>query len=100
MENCDEATYDPVPMFVKHTEAMMDEIDQMVCPSQNSQFDFTELGFYNSAHTMNFIQAEVEMEDVDDDTVLNIDSSDGKNPLAVGEYIEDIHAHYRETEVS
>ncbi|PSS21811.1 G2/mitotic-specific cyclin-1 like [Actinidia chinensis var. chinensis] len=73
MEKCDEAIYDPVPMFVKHTEAMMDEIDRMV---------------------------EVEMEDVDDDPVLDIDSSDGKNPLAVVEYIEDIYAHYRETEDS
>ena len=99
MEKCDDATCDLVPI-VKHTEAMMDEIDQMVCASQNSQFDFNELVFYNSVHTTNFIQVEVEMEDVDDDPVLNIDSSDGKNPLAVVEYIEDIYAHHRETEVS
>ncbi|KAI8020152.1 Protein BTR1 [Camellia lanceoleosa] len=39
MGQCEEATYDLVPIFVRHTEAMMDEIDRMV---------------------------EVEMEDVDD----------------------------------
>ncbi|CAL5377927.1 unnamed protein product [Camellia sinensis] len=75
MGRCEEATYDLVPIFVRHTEAMMDEIDRMV---------------------------EVEMEDVDDDDdpVLDIDSSDIKNPLAVVEYVEDIYAHYREAEDS
>ncbi|KAL6963611.1 hypothetical protein U1Q18_034620 [Sarracenia purpurea var. burkii] len=72
VEKCDEEIYDKVPMFVKHTEAMMDEIDWMM---------------------------EVEMEDIGDDPAPDIDSSDVKNPLAVVEYIEDIYAHYRKTEV-
>ncbi|KAF7143083.1 hypothetical protein RHSIM_Rhsim05G0047700 [Rhododendron simsii] len=72
MEECELASDEPIPMFVKHTEAMMDEIDQLV---------------------------EVEMEDVEEDHVLDIDSSDVKDPLAVVEYIESIHAHYRGTEV-
>ncbi|XP_059647388.1 G2/mitotic-specific cyclin-2-like [Cornus florida] len=63
----------PVPMFVKHTEAMMNEIDQMV---------------------------EIEMEDVVEDPILDIDNSDVKNPLAVVEYIDDIYAYYRKTENS
>ncbi|KAK9286189.1 hypothetical protein L1049_014572 [Liquidambar formosana] len=50
-----------VPMFVKHTEAMLDEIDLM---------------------------EEVEMEDVAEVPILDIDSSDTKNPLAVVEKIE------------
>ncbi|MCL7025969.1 hypothetical protein MKW94_000803 [Papaver nudicaule] len=55
-------------MYVKHTEAMLDEIDQMV-----------------------YIVEEV---------VMDIDSSDKKNPLAFVDYIEDIYAHHRNTENS
>ncbi|XP_042507385.1 G2/mitotic-specific cyclin-2-like isoform X2 [Macadamia integrifolia] len=62
-----------VPMFVKHTEAMLDEIDQM---------------------------EEVEMEDISVEPITDIDSCDSKNPLAVVEYIEDIYAHYRKSESS
>ncbi|KAL3655189.1 Cyclin-B2-3 [Castilleja foliolosa] len=66
-----------VPMFVQHTEAMMEEIDRM--------------------------DAEIEMEDVDDveeEPVVDIDSGDGKNPLAVTEYIDDLYAHYKSAESS
>ncbi|KAJ4966215.1 hypothetical protein NE237_018064 [Protea cynaroides] len=63
----------PVPMFVKHTEAMMDEIDQM---------------------------EEVEMEDIAVEPVTDIDSCDSKNPLAVVDYVEDIYAYYRKAESS
>ncbi|KAF6157800.1 hypothetical protein GIB67_038268 [Kingdonia uniflora] len=63
---------DPVPMYVKHTEAMMDEIDQM---------------------------EEVEMEDIVLESV-DIDSCDAKNQLAVVEYVEDIYAYHRKTESS
>ncbi|KAL0322840.1 UNVERIFIED_CONTAM: Cyclin-B2-3 [Sesamum angustifolium] len=62
-----------VPMFVQHTEAMMEEIDRM--------------------------DEEVEMEDIDgDEPVVDIDSSDKKNPLAVTEYIDAIYAYYMKTE--
>ncbi|KAL0392279.1 UNVERIFIED_CONTAM: Cyclin-B2-3 [Sesamum radiatum] len=62
-----------VPMFVQHTEAMMEEIDRM--------------------------DEEVEMEDIDgDEPVVDIDSSDKKNPLAVTEYIDAIYAYYIKTE--
>ncbi|XP_073133993.1 cyclin-B2-3-like [Henckelia pumila] len=64
---------DVVPMFVQHTEAMLEEIDEM--------------------------DAEVEMEDIDEEeTIVDIDSCDKKNPLAVTEYIDDIYAHYKKTE--
>ncbi|GFP98543.1 cyclin-b2-4 [Phtheirospermum japonicum] len=66
-----------VPMFVQHTEAMMEEIDRM--------------------------DAEIEMEDVDDveeEAVVDIDSGDRKNPLAVTEYIDDLYAHYKRAESS
>ncbi|KAH7852730.1 hypothetical protein Vadar_028446 [Vaccinium darrowii] len=46
------------------------------------------------------LQVEVEMEDVEENPVMDIDSGDVKDPLAVVEYIESIHAHYRETEDS
>ncbi|XP_051123489.1 G2/mitotic-specific cyclin-2-like isoform X1 [Andrographis paniculata] len=62
-----------VPMFVQHTEAMLQEIDRM--------------------------DAEIEMVDIDEaDAVADIDSCDKENPLAVTEYIEDIQNHYSKTE--
>uniref|UniRef100_A0A5B7A233 Putative cyclin n=1 Tax=Davidia involucrata TaxID=16924 RepID=A0A5B7A233_DAVIN len=62
-----------VPMFVQHTEAMLEEIDRM---------------------------EEVEMEDIDEEQVVDIDSSDKRNPLAVIEYIDDIYAYYKKAESS
>lgn len=64
----------PVPMSVQHTEALLQEIDRM--------------------------DAEVEMEDITDEPVVDIDSSDKKNPLAVVEYIDDIYSYYRKSEIS
>ncbi|XP_073046362.1 cyclin-B2-4-like [Primulina eburnea] len=64
---------DAMPMFVQHTEAMLEEIDEM--------------------------DAEVEMEDInEEETIVDIDSCDKKNPLAVTEYIDDIYAYYKKTE--
>ncbi|KAM7257489.1 hypothetical protein ACFE04_013230 [Oxalis oulophora] len=61
------------PMFVQHTEAMLEEIDRM---------------------------EEVEMEDVDEeDQIIDIDDRDKSNPLAVIEYIDDIHTFYKKTEI-
>ncbi|KAG5542771.1 hypothetical protein RHGRI_015772 [Rhododendron griersonianum] len=62
----------PVPMFVQHTEALLDEIDRM----------------------------EVEMEDTSEEPVVDIDGNDKKNPLAVVEYIDDIYSYYKKVEVS
>ncbi|KAK9944377.1 hypothetical protein M0R45_009949 [Rubus argutus] len=59
---------DPVPMYVKHTEAMLDEIDRM------------------------------EEDEESEEPVMDIDTSCVKDPLSVVEYIEDIYAHYRKTE--
>ncbi|XP_019059396.1 PREDICTED: cyclin-B2-4-like isoform X1 [Tarenaya hassleriana] len=68
------------PMFVQHTEAMLDEIDRM---------------------------EEIEMEDVDDDDddddddeepLIDIDSCDKNDPLAVVEYIDDLYSFYKENE--
>ncbi|XP_062176696.1 G2/mitotic-specific cyclin-2-like [Alnus glutinosa] len=72
VDEYDDASDDGVPMFVKHTEAILDEVDRM---------------------------EEDEMEDVED-LVIDIDSSDLKDPLAVVEYIDDIFAYYRKTEKS
>ncbi|KAL3619801.1 Cyclin-B2-4 [Castilleja foliolosa] len=69
-----EEDYD-VPMFVQHTEAMLEEIDKM--------------------------DVEVEMEDIngdDDEAVIDIDRGDKNNPLAVTEYIDDIYEYYKKTE--
>ncbi|CAH9145288.1 unnamed protein product [Cuscuta epithymum] len=63
-----------VPMFVQHTEAMLEEIDQM--------------------------DKEIEMEDVEDYVIVDIDSPDKKDALAVVEYIDDIYAYYKKTETS
>ncbi|XP_060199939.1 cyclin-B2-4-like isoform X2 [Lycium barbarum] len=53
--------YSAVPMFVQHIEAMMEEIDRM--------------------------DEEIEMEDAEDWSIVDIDSSDKKNSLSVVEYI-------------
>lgn len=63
-----------VPMFVQHTEAMMEEIDRM--------------------------DEEIEMEDLDEEPVVDIDSGDQQDTLAVVEYIDDIYSHYKKTESS
>lgn len=39
------------------------------------------------------------MEDVAEEPLINIDSGDKKNPLAVVEYIDDLYAHYKKVEV-
>ncbi|KAG5542562.1 hypothetical protein RHGRI_022181 [Rhododendron griersonianum] len=67
------ASDSPVPMFVQHTEAMLDEIDRM---------------------------DEDEMEDIPEKPVSDIDSADKKNPLAVVEYIDDLYAYYKRVESS
>ncbi|OMP09696.1 hypothetical protein COLO4_05225 [Corchorus olitorius] len=73
VNDTDEASEDSdVPMYVQHTEAMMDEIDRM--------------------------EEEVEMEDVDEELVVDIDDCDKKNPLAVVEYIDDIYKFYKKAE--
>lgn len=39
------------------------------------------------------------MEDVEESLIVDIDSADKKNMLAAVEYIDDIHAYYKKTEV-
>ncbi|KAH1065013.1 hypothetical protein J1N35_030000 [Gossypium stocksii] len=75
-EDCSiiDADNSDVPMFVQHTEAMMEEIERM---------------------------QEVEMEDVDDDDddpLVDIDNCDKTNPLAVVEYIDDLYQFYKKAE--
>ncbi|GAU29832.1 hypothetical protein TSUD_223780 [Trifolium subterraneum] len=41
---------------------------------------------------------EVEMEDIPEEPVMDIDTSDENNPLAVTEYIEDLYSYYRKVE--
>ncbi|KAD5960229.1 hypothetical protein E3N88_11701 [Mikania micrantha] len=57
------------PMFVQHTEAMLEEIDKMD-------------------------------EDTYEEPVLDIDTADEGDPLAVVEYIDDIYRNYRKQEIS
>lgn len=42
---------------------------------------------------------EVDMEDLEVEPVLDIDSYDSNNPLAVVDYVEDIYTYYRQIEV-
>ncbi|XP_022976396.1 cyclin-B2-3-like [Cucurbita maxima] len=62
-----------VPMFVQHTEAMLDVIHR------------TE---------------KLEIKDVDEEPVIDIDSLDKKDPLRVVEYIDDLYTYCRAAEVS
>ncbi|XP_065848075.1 cyclin-B2-4-like isoform X2 [Euphorbia lathyris] len=59
------------PVFVQHTEAMLEEIDRM---------------------------DEIEMEDVAEESLMDIDGRDKKNPLAVVEYIDDLYTFYMKVE--
>ncbi|KAK8987399.1 hypothetical protein V6N11_027151 [Hibiscus sabdariffa] len=71
VQECEEDNDGAVPIFVKHTEAVLDETDGM----------------------------DIEMEDMED-SIIDIDCSDSNNPLAVVEYVDDIYAYYKEIEVS
>ncbi|KAK2373243.1 CYCLIN B2-4 [Trifolium repens] len=61
----------PVPMALEQIEPMLVGSDQM---------------------------EEVEMEDIMEEPILDIDTSDADNPLAVTEYIEDLYSYYRKVE--
>lgn len=39
------------------------------------------------------------MEDIFEETVLDIDGGDAKDPLSVVEYVEDLYASYKKMEV-
>jgi cyclin B len=67
------------PMFVQHTEAMLEEIDKMEGIEMQDSND---------------IDAEVE------ESVMDIDSCDKNNPLSVVEYINDIYCFYKKNEVT
>ncbi|XP_054825160.1 G2/mitotic-specific cyclin-1-like [Prosopis cineraria] len=41
---------------------------------------------------------EVEMEDITEEPIVDIDSGDANNPLAVVDYVEELHEYYRKTE--
>ncbi|XP_026452800.1 cyclin-B2-4-like [Papaver somniferum] len=68
------------PMFVKHTETIIDEVEIF--------------------EDIDLMEEEVEMEDIVEELILDIDSCDSKNTLAVLDYIDDIYAHYKKTENS
>lgn len=75
-----------VSMFVQHTEAKTEEIDRMV-----SWYDLCILIFN--------VRLEIEMEDAEDWSIVDIDSPDKKNSLAVVEYTDDIYAYYKKAEI-
>lgn len=41
----------------------------------------------------------IEIEHIEENPIVNIDSPDERNVLAVVEYVDDIHAFYKKTEV-
>ncbi|KAL6220792.1 hypothetical protein ACLB2K_008547 [Fragaria x ananassa] len=61
----------PEPMFLEQAESMSNEANDM---------------------------KEVEMEDIVEEPLVDIDSCDLKNPLAVLEYVEDLHTYYKKME--
>ncbi|XP_058098523.1 G2/mitotic-specific cyclin-2-like isoform X2 [Magnolia sinica] len=66
-----------LPAFVKQTEAILEEMEQL------DKYDI-----------------EVEMEDIVPEPMLDIDSCDSNNPLAVIDYVKDIYTFYRQAEAS
>uniref|UniRef100_A0A7N0ZYK3 Cyclin N-terminal domain-containing protein n=1 Tax=Kalanchoe fedtschenkoi TaxID=63787 RepID=A0A7N0ZYK3_KALFE len=73
IEEFEDAKDIEIPMYVRQTEAMMEEIDLM-----------DEVG--------------MEMEDIEENQIMDIDICDMKNELAVAEYIDDIYSFYRKSE--
>ncbi|KAK4361454.1 hypothetical protein RND71_020406 [Anisodus tanguticus] len=51
------------------------------------------------SHDNMTLQMEIEMEDIFEETGIDIDSDDAKNPLAVVDYVEDLYAYYSKMEV-
>ncbi|KAI3451389.1 hypothetical protein Pfo_008054 [Paulownia fortunei] len=72
-EDRGEAKDQPVPMSLEQLEFEMTEKHQM---------------------------KEVEMEDIFEETVVDIDGSDAKDPLAVADYVEDLYVYYKKMESS
>ncbi|KAJ8567703.1 hypothetical protein K7X08_019911 [Anisodus acutangulus] len=70
MEENEAAKDQPVPMCLEQTEIVSNDKNQM----------------------------EVEMEDIFEETLIDIDGDDAKNPLAAVEYVEDLFANYRKME--
>ncbi|XP_075499612.1 LOW QUALITY PROTEIN: G2/mitotic-specific cyclin-2-like [Primulina tabacum] len=56
--------------------------------------------FYGFEITENHQTKEVEMEDIFEDTILDIDGCDSKDPLAMIEYVEDLYVYYKKIESS
>ncbi|XP_059286203.1 G2/mitotic-specific cyclin-2-like isoform X1 [Lycium ferocissimum] len=70
MEENEASKDQPVPMSLEQTETVSNDKNQM----------------------------EVEMEDIFEETIIDIDGNDAKNPLAVVEYVDDLFANYRKME--
>ncbi|KAK3005924.1 hypothetical protein RJ639_017797 [Escallonia herrerae] len=73
VEEQETAADQPEPMFLEQIEELLIEKDQM---------------------------EEVEMEDIFEEPIMDIDSCDAKNSLAVVEYVEDLYGYYRKMESS
>lgn len=90
----------PVPMSLEQTESMHSEVDQMVFVYlfvSNFQIHFKFELVIDSVIGM--LQEEVEMEDIMEEPVMDIDTPDAKNPLAVVDYIQDLYSYYSKVEV-
>ncbi|KAK2966856.1 hypothetical protein RJ640_027815 [Escallonia rubra] len=73
VEEQETAADQPEPMFLEQIEELLNETDQM---------------------------EEVEMEDIFEEPIMDIDSCDAKNSLAVVDYVEDLYGYYRKMESS
>lgn len=98
IDDDEDATDNAVPVFVKHTEAMLDEIDRIVSVLAYHVTLSRSVFFSHTAPNVCLWQEEVEMEDVEE-PVLDIDDCDRQDPLAVVEYIDDIYRFYKDIEV-
>ena len=85
------------PMFVQHTESILDEIDTMVINNNTCHNPFLVITRMRKILSSFFVQEGIEMKE--EETVMDIDSSDKNNPLAVVEYINDIYDFYKNNEV-
>nr|GEU45678.1 hypothetical protein [Tanacetum cinerariifolium] len=78
------------PMFVQHTEAMLDEIDKMDEDVYEPLVDIDEADKDDPLSMLKHVDGPLE----------DIDEADRDDPLSVVEYVDEIYAHYRKQEIS
>uniref|UniRef100_A0A7N0SV33 Uncharacterized protein n=3 Tax=Kalanchoe fedtschenkoi TaxID=63787 RepID=A0A7N0SV33_KALFE len=84
------------------------DVNQSVASSESLHSSITELYGYDESveammeveETGRMVAEEIEMGDIDEERIIDIDSPDKNNCLAVVEYVDELYAHYKKLESS